>query len=156
MAEVLWSQTWQCKVYHGFIRAHIPDISRSPNRGFYQASLSFLWPLTDIIVWKHETEVAHHLKLTVCVLSPTPLYLQTGKLVKYVNLVEVINSTTSYNCHLNTIQFVSWGMIDKGSLSPVKSIPQCTKKHAHQFFISFSISNLTESLKIWSRHNSCE
>ena len=52
------------------------------------------------------------------------------KVVKCVEVVEVINSTTSYNCHLHTMQIGSRGMIDKDSLSPVQTILQCMYEEA--------------------------
>ena len=81
-------------------------------------------------MWIHETEIAYLLELTVCFESN--FYASAEwKVIKYTELVEVINSTTSYNCYLHTIQIGSRGMTDKDSLSPVKSVLQCTKKHFH-------------------------
>ena len=144
-----------------FIRAHIPcgylisaDLSTEASiRPPFL--LSDLQP--DIVVWNQEMESAYLLELPVCLESN--FYASAEwKVMKYAELVEVINSTTSYNCYLHTIQIGSRGMMDKDSLSPVKSILQCRKKHFHQFLISLSISAMTESLKIWSRCNSncCE
>ena len=72
-------------------------------------------------MWNQDTEVAYPLELTVCFESNISASAER-KVVKYAEVVVVINSTTSYSRHLHTIQKCSCGMIDKDSLSPVKSI----------------------------------
>ena len=108
----------------------------------------------DLIVWNQKSGVAYLLELIVCFESNFFTSAER-KVLKYIHRIG-----GSHQVHY-TLQvppahspdWILWNDTPGQSISH-QIYPKCTKKH--QFHISLSIYALTESLKIWSRHNSFE
>ena len=109
----------------------------------------------DIIMWNAETKSVSFLELTVCFDTNAPAASQR-KTIKYAELVEVVNSTSQYTCHLYTIQVGSRGLVDIPSFKQFLSLAKCTNKTFHHFLTSLSMLVIEESFKIYCRRNSVD
>ena len=110
---------------------------------------------SDIVLWSTEAITAHLFELTVCFDTNFSAAAER-KTSKYSELVEAIGSTTAYTCCLYTLQIGSQGIVDQDSLNPIQSILHCTRKAFNRLLLSLSITAMTESFKIWSRHDCCD
>ena len=132
-----------------FISTHIPCgfviLADLPTKASIRPPFLLFDLRPDLIVWNQESGVAYLLELIVC-FECNSFTSAEQKVLKCTELVEVINSTTPYKCHLHTVQIGSHGMTHLDSLSSIKFI--LSVQRSIMFYISLSICALTESLKM--------